>query len=57
MRRFSLAALAALALVTPVQARPHHHYVNDYGSAAYYKNVSGHRVHRPMASSRKPAGA
>lgn len=53
----TLAAVAALAFVTPAVARPHHAYVNDYGSAAYYTNVSGHRVHRPIASSRKPAGA
>ena len=55
MLRITLAALSVLALVTPASARPHHAYVG--GDGAYYTNVSGHRVHRPMASSRKPAGA
>ena len=54
MRRFALAALIGLALVAPAQARPHHSF--GYGDA-YYANVSGHRVHRPMAAGRKPAGA
>ena len=57
MRHLNLAALAAVALFTPATARPHHHYVGGYGDDAYYTNVSGHRVHRPVASSRKPAGA
>lgn len=27
------------------------------GGSAYYTNVSGHRVHRPMFASHRPAGA
>ncbi len=56
MIRFTLVAVATLALVAPAAARPHHAYVGG-GGDAYYTNVSGHRVHRPISSSRKPAGA
>ena len=56
MLRVTFAALAALALVTPADARPHHAYVSA-GGDAYYTNVSGHRVHRPVSAGRKPAGA
>ena len=55
MIRLTVAALAAIALVTPAQARPHHAYLG-YGDG-YYINVSGHHVHRPVASSRRPPGA
>lgn len=55
MLRLTLAALCAIALVTPVQARPHHAYVG--GDGAYYTNVSGHHVHRPMLAAHRPAGA
>ena len=54
MRTGLLAILAALALVAPAQARPRHSY--GYGDA-YYTNVAGHHVHRPMMASRRPAGA
>ena len=54
MKAMLLASLAGLALVTPVQARPHHAY--GFGDG-YYTNVSGHRVHRPVTAARKPAGA
>ena len=52
MRIGLFAALGLLALCAPAQARPHH----GYGDA-YYANVSGHQVHRPMLAARKPAGA
>lgn len=51
MKKIGLAALLALAFVTTADARGHH-----YGSA-YYTNVSGHSVHRPMYASQRPAGA
>ena len=54
MRIGLLTTLAILALVGQAHARPHHAY--GYGDA-YYTNVSGHHVHRPMTAARKPAGA
>ena len=54
MLRHTLAALVAIALVSPAQARPHHAF--GYGDA-HYTNVSGHHVRRPMMAAHKPAGA
>lgn len=51
MKKIGLAALIALAFVTVADARSH-----NYGSA-YYTNVSGHSVHRPMYAAHRPAGA
>ncbi|MHB8287461.1 MAG: DUF3761 domain-containing protein [Caulobacteraceae bacterium] len=55
MLRITLAAVAALAFITPAHARPHHAFTS--GGSDYYTNLSGHHVHRPMLASRKPAGA
>jgi hypothetical protein len=53
----SLALLAAGA----VQARPHAPAaapaVQQADDSAYYTNVSGHRVHRPVQAAERPAGA
>jgi hypothetical protein len=51
MKKIGLAALLALAFVTTADARSHH------SGSAFYTNVSGHSVHRPMYAAQRPAGA
>lgn len=51
MKRIGLSALLALAFVTAADARG-----QRFGSA-FYTNVSGHSVHRPMYAAHRPAGA
>jgi hypothetical protein len=48
--------LAALALI-PAGADARHRYHAHYSDSGYYTAISGHRVHRPMHSNSRPAGA
>ena len=55
-----LLALAAASLGSAADARPAHHHASAAAienGDAYYTNVSGHRVHRPVHASSAPAGA
>ena len=53
------------AALSPATARYHHHYRHhhhrlasaSYDEGNYYTAVSGHRVHGPMRSRDRPAGA
>ncbi|WP_407696537.1 DUF3761 domain-containing protein [Sphingomonas abietis] len=53
----AVALVVALVPATGSMAR-RSHSVASYGYGdAYYTNVSGHRVHRPVRSSNRPTGA
>lgn len=57
MRKYLIAALISVAAVTSGPATARHSYAHSaitYGDD-YYTNVAGHRVHRPVASSSRPA--
>ena len=59
MRKYLIATLVAVATLTVTPAAARHSYshpASDYGDS-YYTNVSGHRVHRPVAASSRPVGA
>ena len=54
------ALLAAVLLVSASDqsfARGHSYSYHRDSSSHYYTNVSGHRVHRPVYSGTRPAGA
>lgn len=57
-RRTFLAAALALTVVGGLAAS-HEHSHNSWnnGDSSYYTNSSGHRVHRPVFSDKKPDGA
>ena len=53
---------AFLALPTTIEARTPHNFhlpsrVSHFDDNRYYTNVSGHRVHSPVQSIGRPAGA
>jgi len=55
----SAALLVAALLIStgvPSFARGHS-YSHSYSSSLYYTNVSGHRIHSPVFSGNRPAGA
>jgi hypothetical protein len=60
-RRLVVGALVSLLAAGAVEARPHKHHAvaapANGSSDAYYTNVSGHQVHRPVHASSRPAGA
>lgn len=63
LRRVIMIGLAvALTFAGAADAKSHHYHDRaacHYGSSrssSYYTNVSGHRVHRPVFSSRAPSG-
>ncbi|MGZ3401686.1 MAG: DUF3761 domain-containing protein [Caulobacteraceae bacterium] len=58
-RRFALALVTAIATPTVAKGhRPAQAPVTAEGSDSdYYTNVSGHRVHRPVAAASAPIGA
>ena len=61
LRELWLAAAIALVAVSTasVARQPHHQRPSQaaHSGSAYYTNVNGHRVHRPMRANQAPAGA
>jgi hypothetical protein len=57
MRAAFLAFAAVLALAATAEARSHHPPTASSSDDAYYTNVSGHRVHRPIRAAARPSGA